>query len=813
MTPVQISNKRVRICLEHSLVGLLAALFFLLSALPACAQVDFKHPAPKDETEFQADKQISEGSLKHLRGHSEIRTAATLITADELDFDEDTSVVTARGHVMLTHYVTEDKLTADHAVYNLKTHNGQFWDVSGTSPAKLVTTPGILTTTNPFFFAAKSADRINDRYVLHDGYVTDCKVPRPIWTFDAKTFDIVPDDRAIAHHVTMKLKGVPVFYLPVFYRPLGKNTRSSGFLTPQIGNSSRFGFIYGEGYYWAISPSYDMTVRGQYMSSRGPAVIYDFRGRPNQKTDFDFELYGVKDKGLVQTDGTRLQEGGIDFQLRGATELAGFTGRVDYSYLSSLVFRQEFSYSFTNAIYNEVDSVAFLQRHFQDDRYTLTASAEQNQIFEALTFPSRRQEPNVVALDRLPGIEFNSRDQKVDWSPVPLWWGFASSGDLLSRKDQSGVETLGGSPSAEFSTGLYGRLNVEPHLMTNYQFHGFSITPELSLQLTDYSDTYGVNSTTYGTTGCNGFRYCPTVAESVSDQDLFRRTADIRLELRTPQLDRIYAPPKWLHLGTKLKHAVEAEADYQYVTGVEDFQRTIRFDVMDILANTNQVTFRLTNRILRKNKGGNASELFRWELAHARYLDPTFGGAVLAAAPGSALPGLYNVVLWSAELTPIPFLNGPRNYSPIVSSMRLNPSSFVSVDWRTDYDPLRKNFVDQFYNVSGHYKKYSAGVGETSVTTNPLLVPQANQITFSAAYGGSTQKGWNISGMLMRDVIRGLDTFETLQGAYNTDCCGFSVRYQRINFGVRQGENQVLFSFSLANIGTFGSLQKQQRNF
>jgi LPS-assembly protein len=49
-----------------------------------------------------------------------------------------------------------------------------------------------------------------------------------------------------------------------------------------------------------------------------------------------------------------------------------------------------------------------------------------------------------------------------------------------------------------------------------------------------------------------------------------------------------------------------------------------------------------------------------------------------------------------------------------------------------------------------------------------------------------------------------------LQVTYNTDCCGFSVEYRRLNVGIRD-ETQWMFAFSIANIGTFGTLRTQDR--
>ncbi len=62
------------------------------------------------------------------------------------------------------------------------------------------------------------------------------------------------------------------------------------------------------------------------------------------------------------------------------------------------------------------------------------------------------------------------------------------------------------------------------------------------------------------------------------------------------------------------------------------------------------------------------------------------------------------------------------------------------------------------------------------------------------------------------DLLLNRRLFTFIQGSYNTDCCGFSLQWRRFNLGIRN-DNQYLFSFSLANIGNFGSLQKQANIF
>ena len=790
-------------------------------------------PGP-DEIAFHYLRADSNGSMRYLHKNASLETSDFVLSADEIQYNSDTAWAYAQGHVHLEHFNTGDKINADHAEYNIKTQMGKFYLVDGTAPAKIVASPTVLTTTNPFYFQAQWAERIKDRYILHHGFLTDCTVKKPWWTFQAPLFDVIPGERAIARNTVFRLKRVPIFYLPYFYRPLGKNPRQSGFLTPNVGHSSLYGYIVGAGYYWAINRSYDMTAIGQYFSERGPALRYDFRGKPNEATDFDFNYYGVNDNGVLQPNGTRLKEGGQEFELVAKTTVLGFTGKLDYNYLSSFIFRQAFSYSFTSAVYNEVYSTGLLQRHFKDDRYALNIVFQRQQLFESLTYPSLNQKPNQVVIQKLPFVEFSSRDQQLTKGPVPVWFSFNSSAGLLTRSEPTGLVNPSGPPSEILNFGALGRFNAEPRVATEFNFKGFSLNPSITFGATGYTNSYATNNTSYTPQLYCGYPTCPPIPTNtvaLSGAGLFRKDADFVLDFRLPAIQRIFTPPSWMRLGGKIKHVVEAQATYEYVTGINQFQRIIHFDATDILSNTNQLTISLINRLYRKDKNGNVSEFLTWRLAHARYFDPTFGGAVLAGQPAvgytpaelaivgatflpGGLPtiGYRNEVLAAAELSPFAFLDGPRSYSPVVSSLTVSPYAFFSVEWRAEYDPLRRRFIDHTITGSVRYKKYFAGMGDTAITTLPVLVPQANQISFGGGYGNTNRKGWNAAATFFYDLLKQQRVFNLIQGSYNTDCCGWSIQVRQINLGIRN-ENQYLFSFSVANIGTFGSLQKQARIF
>jgi LPS-assembly protein len=51
----------------------------------------------------------------------------------------------------------------------------------------------------------------------------------------------------------------------------------------------------------------------------------------------------------------------------------------------------------------------------------------------------------------------------------------------------------------------------------------------------------------------------------------------------------------------------------------------------------------------------------------------------------------------------------------------------------------------------------------------------------------------------------------TLQTNYNWDCCGVAFQYSRWALGLIRDENAYRFTFSLTNVGTFGSIKRLQR--
>ncbi|HXA64617.1 MAG TPA: LPS assembly protein LptD [Bryobacteraceae bacterium] len=708
-------------------------------------------PGP-DEYIVIADTEETDGSLRHLRGHVHLETTDKKLEADEVDYDEDTGDAEFRGNVRYENYVDGTKLNCDHGTYNINSETGLFYDLRGTSVPRIISRPGLLTTNNPFYFEGKWAERKEDRYIVHDGFVTDCKVPKPWWRLTGPKFDIVPGNRAIAYHAVFHVKRLPLFYLPAYYKSLKKLPRESGFLEPSFGRSTLFGEFFGLGYFWAINRSSDLLYRGVYYSLRGLASTVDFRYKVKPGTDIGFYLYGVNDKE---------KQGGFQFTLNGRSDLGhGWEAIGQVNYLSSFLFRQSFSQSFHDAIYSESHSVGFITKHW--DTFGFYVVADRDEEFQSVTPDDK------IVIRKLPEVEFLSRDRQIVGGVLPLWFSFDSSAGLLDRTEQ------------DFQTRRFvPRVDVNPRVTTAFHFGGFSLTP-----------SFAIRETAYGSSEANG---------QVSGDNVVRNAREIRLELMFPSLERIYKSPKWLG-GEKVKHVIEARAEYVLVGGVDNFNRIIRFDGTDLLSDTNQVTLSITNRLFVKNKDGNVNEVLSWDLSQARYFDPTFGGAVIA--------GQRNVVASSEELDGFAFLNGPRNYSPVVSALRFQQK--LGLEWRVDYDPLLGHISNTVFSADYRFSKYLISVGHSEVRTDPNVAPNSDQIRALLAVGNQNRKGWNAAVSIYYDYMRGILEFATTEITYNTDCCGISVEYRRFNFGTRD-DSQYKVAFAISNVGTFGTLRKQER--
>ncbi|MBV9506908.1 MAG: LPS-assembly protein LptD [Acidobacteriia bacterium] len=784
----------------------------LLLAGQAAAQVSVARPdqrvltprpnaPPRGTYDLTGETQESEGSLRHLRGKAKIEGASMLLQADNIDYNEDTGDLIATGNVYFHSFERNEQLWADRVVYNTDSERGTFYNVHGTGYTRIDARPGRLTSNEPFYFQGEWAEREEDHYILHKGFITNCKMPNPWWELRGPLFNIVPGDHATAYRSVFWVRSLPLFFFPYFYKSLEKVPRRSGFLLPSFGTSTGRGFMTGLGYFWAINRSYDMTYRFTEYTSRGEVQHLELRGKPGRRTDFDAIVFGVLDRGIPGTNPVQ-QYSGASATATGKADLGdGWTARGSLNYITSFGFRQQWSESFNEAVGTEVHSVGFLNRSWSD--YTFNVVAARLENFQSVELPVTNPatgvtstETNGVIIRKLPEAEFSGREDQI--LHLPLWFSFNSAAGLLyrSQPEFSYNPYLNQFYKVEqFQTGgLMNRANFAPSLMSAFHFHGLNIVPRFAVQETYYSESQEINP------------YASQVLAQpiyqVEGSSLLRSSRALSVDFIFPSLARVF--DKKTLFGDKLKHVIEPRAVYKYVTGIgQDYNRFIRFDETDLVANTNELDLSLTNRIYAK-RGNTVQEIFTWQLSQARYFDPTFGGALVQ--------GQRNVFLTTEDLSPYSFLVNPRSSSPVVSVIHANPVGRLGIDWRADYDPQLKRLVDSTVAVDYRWSRYFVLVGDNLVHTNPVLSTPENQVHFRAGFGDTTRRGLNAGVDAIYDIRAQQIQYATVQATYNTDCCGLSVQYRLFDFAGRN-EGQFRVSFSVANLGSFGTLRKQDRIF
>jgi LPS-assembly protein len=290
---------------------------------------------------------------------------------------------------------------------------------------------------------------------------------------------------------------------------------------------------------------------------------------------------------------------------------------------------------------------------------------------------------------------------------------------------------------------------------------------------------------------------------NLSVQPVTRNDGEFTLEIRPPTFERIFGSPK---RKTRYKHAIEPEATYRYVSGINDFERFIRFDSNATLSNTNEVEYGFTQRLYVKRDEEQPTEFLSWKVVQKHYFDPTFGGAIV--------DGQRNVLQALNSLTPFAFATGPRDWSAIVSDFKVTPGGKYDAEQIIEYDPqLNKIVAEGTLLKIKPYSEFFATVAHFHIQDDPVLQPLSNQIRALVGYGAFNRKGFNFTGGVSYDIQNTALQNQIAQITYNGNCCGLSLEYRRIALGQVRTENQFRVAFTIANIGTFGNLRRQEKIF
>ncbi len=771
---------------------------------------------PTQDVTMKALQQEKQGDVYKLDGDVEILFRSYTMRAEHGTYNDANGDVEVSGRVVFEGGPHDAHITASHATYNVRNETGNFYDVLGTFGAVVRGQTVVLTTSNPFVIVGREVRKVGrNRYIVLHGSITSCAEPEPTWTFNAEKIDLVTGEDAKLYHSTFHLLKLPIFYFPYNKLPASGMARTSGFLLPNVGQSSTKGYILGEAGYWAINRSSDIMIGMEYFSTRGWSETLQYRAKPGENSSLEVHFFGVQDRGAPVTD---QDQGGEEVRLLGDTTHDHWRAATSLDYLSSFLFRQAFSETFSQAVNSEVRSTAYLSHNLAG--FSLNGMAGRYQNFyqdQQATPPSYS---NQIKILHLPMVEVNGLEQHVFSSPFV--WGLDTSEGGLQRSEPGFV-----------TANLVGRLDIRPRIALPLQWKGWDLRTEIAVEETLYSQEVTASATNpLGVASGNGIN---------------RHDVAGSIELRPPALEKVFDKEIF---GRRIKHVVEPIFTYRYTTGIGNFPNIIRFDQTDILSNTSEFEYDIIQRIYgRRHSTGHEAgceaaaptsaghkektpayipgvselrphcedesnttrELLSWEVKQKYYVNESFGGALV--------PGQRNVLTSTADLTGIAFLDAPRRWSPVISKLRVQTSANTDVQWQLDYDPVvgrinssavfaEYRFGDYFAGLSNAFFHVPPEPPAETISNEPL---EFNQFRYLLGYGHPNKRGF--AGAFSMGYDQNLGFLQSLvaQSSYSWDCCGVSFEFRHIDVPGVNVENQYRFAFSLANIGTFGNLKRQER--
>ncbi|HEY4252202.1 MAG TPA: LPS assembly protein LptD [Roseomonas sp.] len=263
-------------------------------------------PAPAAAGAPPAAPAPSRGSVLSGRGRlaQPDRNAPVTFTANEVEYDRDRAVVTARGRVEA--WQGDRILRADEFTYDRNTGvatvrgNVQVLEADGqvifadsavlSNNMRDAVIDGLRTLLAQNGRMTAAGARRTDGSILDLARVTysSCNLCQedplapPLWQLRARVATWDQTNRQVRYRdAAVEFAGIPLLYTPYLQHPDGSAPRQSGFLSPTFGTTRYLGGFLEMPYYWAIDESQDLRIAPTFSTRQAPNLGVEYRRRFN----------------------------------------------------------------------------------------------------------------------------------------------------------------------------------------------------------------------------------------------------------------------------------------------------------------------------------------------------------------------------------------------------------------------------------------------------------------------------------------------------------------------------------------------------
>ena len=661
--------------------------------------------AEDERVVLKAEIQNATADIWHGEGSVHILYQDIEIHCDEVDYDNSSGDLVARGNVIVDR--GPSRFTAEEARFNLKAKTGIF--INATAYIDPMYT-----------FTGREIEKLDETHyrVDHATFTTCSTDGHPPWSFHVRSAMVEEEGMGRFKSTAMRVKGVPVFYLPYMVWPM-KKERSAGLIMPRLGYSNRRGFNIGLPVFIPIGRSYDTTIFADYYSSGFFGIGNSWRWAPVARARGEINLYGIKDQ---ENDDFQWKIFGHHVD----EDFLGFKLLAQIESLSDIDFWQDFDRSFDANTRRDLYSFVYLTRSFGP--YALNLRADNRRTF--LTTED-------VVLSQLPEIEVRSGSTAIAHSPVYL--NLIGSLNYLSADRGRDLK------------GTYGRADLFPEF--SYTLPGppwFSITPRVGGRFTYYTSQYELDETT-------------NRPASFIDEPLSRIYGTGAVDIVGPSLSRVYEGG--LGQYEKTKHLIEPRIEYRYLTTTTDVSRIPIFDEVDSTPkDASLVRMVLANRLLGRDREGVGTR----ELGSLEFIqDYSFGEPLnLGDASRTSQLGPLGMAL---RLTPTPGtgFDARISYDLLYKNLRSTslaasvqrPIGMLNLTWYESFNPRNGDrFSSQIRSLIG-FRKAGFPLDATVQIAYDIVRAQLGDQRYGINYTGSC---WNISAQYRDTKIGAFPTREFL---------------------------------------------------
>src|SRR4051812_35281743 len=231
---------------------LIAFAVLAATARPAHAQTaELGGCSPKWDVVSDLARNINETHTLLVR-NVQINCNDIQLFADQAELFTDIDRVRASGNVVFVS--STNRIAAERMEFNTRTKTGTFYNASGIANLEnRGVERSLFGTQGPdAYFWGETIEKLGPKtYKITHGGFTTCVQPTPRWELVSNEVKLTLEKHAFIKNAILKVKDVPVFYLPAMYYPINKEDRATGFLIPVYGSSDTKGQTLSNAFFWA----------------------------------------------------------------------------------------------------------------------------------------------------------------------------------------------------------------------------------------------------------------------------------------------------------------------------------------------------------------------------------------------------------------------------------------------------------------------------------------------------------------------------------------------------------------------------------